>query len=249
MTEYHQFSEVAMLLKLLPLLSIISFLFTSQAAHTEELEPERKPEQEQEQGQGQIEDLDDPTALSSFLGIRTGTNGYGAIAQFGFNSPDSALGHNSFIQFKDDFETLHLRHFSIYKQSGTGLFVDMQRNNANAIPVNRASIGAIQIIPLSDKLRINPALLYGETWTDDKQARKTLFPDTSIVTLYTFIRWQVADDWFVNLVPQYTYSVNGRKIRLFELVTQLGHNITKETSMAINTDEDDNFWLTLKHAF
>jgi hypothetical protein len=245
MTEYHQFSEVAMLLKLLLLLSIISFLFTSQAAHTEELEPERKPEQEQVQ----IEDLDDPTALSSFLGIRTGTNGYGAIAQFGFNSPDSAFGHNSFIQFKDDFETLHLRHFSIYKQSGTGLFVDMQRNNANAIPVNRASVGAIQIIPISDKLRINPALLYGETWTDDKQARKTLFPDTSIVTLYTFIRWQVADDWFVNLVPQYTYSVNGRKIRLFELVTQVGHNITKETSMAINTDEDDNFWLTLKHAF
>ena len=36
-----------MLLKLLPLLSIISFLFTSQAAHTEELEPEH----EQEQGQ------------------------------------------------------------------------------------------------------------------------------------------------------------------------------------------------------
>ena len=113
-----------MLLKLLPLLSIISFLFTSQAAHTEELEPERKPARQgqgQGQGQGQIEDLDDPTALSSFLGIRTGTNGYGAIAQFGFNSPDSAFGHNSFIQFKDDFETLHLRHFSIYKQSGNGV--------------------------------------------------------------------------------------------------------------------------------
>ncbi len=230
-----------MLLKLLSLLSLMSFLITAQAAQTEELELE--PELEQ------IEDLDDPTALSSFLGIRTGTNGYGAIAQFGFNSPDSAFGHNSFIQFKDDFETVHLRHFSIYKQSGTGLFVDMQRNNANAIPVNRASVGAIQIIPISDKLRINPALLYGETWTDDKQAQKALFPDTSIVTLYTFIRWQVADDWFVNLVPQYTYSVNGRKIRLFELVTQVGHNITKETSMAINTDEDDNFWLTLKHAF
>ncbi|MCZ8498868.1 hypothetical protein O9929_15915 [Vibrio lentus] len=59
--------------------------------------------------------------------------------------------------------------------------------------------------------------------------------------LVYLIRWQVADDWFVNLVPQYTYSVNGRKISLFELVTQVGHNINKETSMAINTDEDDNF--------
>ncbi|MHA7231039.1 hypothetical protein ACVT98_19895 [Vibrio campbellii] len=73
-------------------------------------------------------------------------------------------------------------------------------------------------------------------------------PTTPIVTLYSFVRWQMSDDWFVNLVPQYTYSLSGKKIRLFELVTQVGHNITKEATVSLNADEDDNFWLTLKHA-
>ncbi|WP_199459027.1 hypothetical protein [Vibrio owensii] len=193
-------------------------------------------------------ELDDPTALSSFVGLRSGTNGYGAIGQLSFHRPDSAFGHNSFLQFKDDFETVHLRHFSIYKPTGTGLFVDAQRNNTNPIPINRASFGAIQVIPVTETLRINPALLYGSTWTDDKRAQQSLFPDTPIITLYSFIRWQVSSDWFVNLVPQYTYSVGGKKVRLFELVTQVGHNITEEATVSINADEDDNFWLTLKHA-
>lgn len=193
-------------------------------------------------------ELDDPTALSSFVGLRSGTNGYGAIGQLSFHRPASAFGHNSFLQFKDDFETVHLRHFSIYKPTGTGLFVDAQRNNTNPIPINRASFGAIQVIPVTETLRINPALLYGSTWTDDKRVRQSLFPDTPIITLYSFIRWQVSSDWFMNLVPQYTYSVRGKKVRLFELVTQVGHNITEEATVSINADEDDNFWLTLKHA-
>ncbi|WP_404972167.1 hypothetical protein ACI3L8_22200 [Vibrio campbellii] len=223
-----------MILKLLCLLLFISLVATVYASPTNQSD--------------QRDELDDPTALSSFIGFRSGTNGYGAIGQLSFNRPDSHFGHNSFLQFKDDFETIHLRHFSIYKSSGTGVFVDAQRNNAGLLPINRASIGAIQIIPISETIRINPAVLYGSTWTDDKQVRDTLFPTTPIVTLYSFVRWQMSDDWFVNLVPQYTYSLSGKKIRLFELVTQVGHNITKEATVSLNADEDDNFWLTLKHA-
>ncbi|CAH1524657.1 conserved hypothetical protein [Vibrio jasicida] len=230
----YSYPEVAMLLKLMLFLLLILLITSVYASPT-------TPKT--------IEDLDDPTALSSFIGLRTGTNGYGAIGQIGFNSPDSVLGHNSFLQFKDDFETVHLRHFSIYKPSGSGLFLDAQRNNTGSIVVNRASLGAIQIIPVLENLRVNPAFLYGETWTENEAAKNSVFPNTSILTLYTFIRWQVTSDWFVNLVPQYTYSIKGRKIRLFELVTQVGHNITKDSSVAMNTDEDDNFWLTLKHAF
>ncbi|MCZ8486450.1 hypothetical protein O9993_17030 [Vibrio lentus] len=43
--------------------------------------------------------------------------------------------------------------------------------------LTKASVMAIPVISPGAKLRINPALLYGKTqWTDDKQARKTLFP-------------------------------------------------------------------------
>ncbi|CZF81450.1 hypothetical protein GCE9029_02618 [Grimontia celer] len=196
-----------------------------------------------------VGDKDDPTSISSFVGLRTGTNGYGAIFQVGLNDEESTFGHNSFFQLKNDFETAHLRHFSVYKGSGTGIFFDGQHDNSGQFAVNRASLGVIQIIPVGDNLRMNPALLYGETWTDDERVKRTAFPNTSIATLYTFVRWQVSDDWFVNLVPQYTYSLDGRKIRLFEMVTQVGHNISPETSLAINADEDDEFWLTIKHAF
>ncbi len=53
----------------------------------------------------------------------------------------------------------------------------------------------------------------------------------SIVTLYTFIRWQVADDWFVNLVPPaYTWR-KWTKIRLFELVTQVDYKTLLKTDL------------------
>ncbi|ABU73054.1 hypothetical protein VIBHAR_05148 [Vibrio campbellii ATCC BAA-1116] len=43
--------------------------------------------------------------------------------------------------------------------------------------------------------------------------------------------------------------MNSNLIQLrVELVTQVGHNITKEATVSLNADEDDNFWLTLKHA-
>ncbi len=64
-----------MLLKLPSLLSLMSFLYRHKQRNRR-TEPELKPEQEQ----GQIEDLDDPTAELISSGIRTGTNGYGAIA-------------------------------------------------------------------------------------------------------------------------------------------------------------------------
>ncbi|SFM32531.1 hypothetical protein SAMN04487963_2055 [Marinobacter zhejiangensis] len=44
-------------------------------------------------------------------------------------------------------------------------------------------------------------------------------------------------------------SVFIRKIRLFEMVTQLGHNITEDTSFSVSADEDDQVWLTVKQAF
>lgn len=194
-------------------------------------------------------DKDDPTSVSSFAGLRTGTNGYGAIFQLGINDPKSAFGHNSFLQFKDDFETVHLRHLSLYKGSGTGLFVDAQHNNSGMFDVNRASVGVLQVVPVTENLRISPAVLYGKTWTTDDRIKRLAFPDTEIATLYAFARWQIRSDWFLNLIPQYTYSTHGRKVRLFEMVTQLGHNLTKDTSFSINTDEDDQVWLTVKQAF
>ncbi|PML77366.1 hypothetical protein [Enterovibrio norvegicus] len=193
-------------------------------------------------------DKDDPTSVTSFAGMRAGTNGYGAIFQLGIKPEDSAFAHNSFLQLKDDFETVRLRHFSLYKGTGTGVFIDAEHNNSGLFDRNRASAGFIQIIPVNDQLRINPAILYGKTWTTDEKVKRFGFPDTDIATLYTFVRWQIADDWFLNLVPQYTYSTNGKKIRAFEMVTQLGHNINNETSIAINADEDDDFWLTIKHS-
>jgi len=194
-------------------------------------------------------DKDDPASVSSFVGLRTGTNGYGAVFQFGINDPESAFGHNSLLQFKDDFETVHLRHLSLYKGSGTGVFIDAQHNNSGLFDVNRASAGVLQVIPVTENLRISPAILYGQTWTRDDRIRQMAFPDTDIATLYAFTRWQIRSDWFLNLIPQYTYSTNGRKVRLFEMVTQLGHNITEDTSFSVNADEDDQLWLTVKQAF
>ncbi|WP_240334925.1 hypothetical protein [Vibrio sp. LB10LO1] len=100
-----------MILKLLCLLLFISLVATVYASPTNRSE--------------QRDELDDPTALSSFVGFRSGTNGYGAIGQLSFNRPDSHFGHNSFLQFKDDFETVHLRHFSIYKSSGTAYLLTL----------------------------------------------------------------------------------------------------------------------------
>ncbi|UTV30473.1 hypothetical protein [Photobacterium atrarenae] len=193
-------------------------------------------------------DKDDPTSVTSFIGMRTGTNGYGAIGQLGIKPDQSHWAHNSFLQLKDDFETAHLRHFSLYKRSGTGLFLDAQHNNSGRFDVNRASLGLIQIIPVGETIRVNPAILYGETWTTDKQIEQRAFPDTPIATLYTFVKWQIHDGWFLNLVPQYTYSTSGRNIRLFEMTTQLGYNISPQTSMSINADDEDEVWLTIKHA-
>lgn len=194
-------------------------------------------------------DKDDPASVSSFVGLRTGTNGYGAVFQLGVNDVESAFGHNSLLQFKDDFDTVHLRHLSLYKGSGTGVFIDAQHDNSGMFDINRASVGVLQVIPVTESLRISPAILYGQTWTSDDRIKRLAFPDTDIATLYAFTRWQIRSDWFVNLIPQYTYSTNGRKIRLFEMVTQLGHNITEDTSIAVNADEDDQIWLTVKQAF
>lgn len=206
-------------------------------------------------------DKDDPTSISTFAGIRAGTNGYGAIFQLGVNPEGSDFAHNSFLQLKDDFYTAHLRHFSLYKKTGTGLFIDAQHDNSlrnddgrsQSLPDfdrNRVSAGIIQVIPIGDNLRINPALLYGKTWTSDDNISKKGYPDTDIATLYTFVRWQITDAWFLNLVPQYTYSVNDDelKIRKFEMVFQLGYGISTDTSVAFNANEDDEFWITIKHS-
>ncbi|KLN63417.1 hypothetical protein [Vibrio sp. VPAP30] len=189
------------------------------------------------------QDMSDPMAVYTGGEIIAGNKGLGATFQFGLNKGDWGLLGK--IESKNNFENYRARFFAPNRTTGTGLFVDAGHDFSDPNKTtNYATVGLMQAFKLSDKWNLYSALTYGKTWEEND-----LFEETDIVTSVNYLKYDFADQFYLQLVPQYTYGLNGEETRDLSAEVQLGYKVNKDNIILLSGDSDNNTWLTFRSRF
>lgn len=188
-------------------------------------------------------DMSDPMAVYTGGDIVAGSQGLGATFQFGINKGDWGLLGK--IESNNNFENQRARFFTPNKKTGTGLFVDVGHDYSDPNKTsNHASIGLMQVFNLSEKWNLYSAITYGKTWESND-----LFQETDIITSLNYLKYDFADQFYLQIVPQYTYGLNGEETRSFSTEVQLGYKVNQDNIILISGDSDNNTWLTYRRRF
>jgi hypothetical protein len=76
-----------------------------------------------------------------------------------------------------------------------------------------------------------------------------LMQETDIITSLNYLKYDFADQFYLQIVPQYTYGLNGEETRSFSTEVQLGYKVNQDNIILISGDSDNNTWLTYRRRF
>ncbi|MEZ9762090.1 hypothetical protein AB4278_04160 [Vibrio splendidus] len=188
-------------------------------------------------------DMADPMAVYTGGELIAGNKGLGATFQFGVNRGDwGVLGK---LEGKNNFENYRARFFTPNKKTGTGLFIDAGHDFSNDdLTSNYASFGVMQAFKLSNKFKLYSALTYGRMWEENNQ-----FQDTQIISSINYLKYDFADQFYLQFAPQYTYGLDGENTRDFSAEMQLGYKVDSDNIIIFSGDTDNNTWITYRTRF
>jgi len=206
---------------------LIGFYLTSSFVHAE----------------NEKQDMSDPMSVYSGGEIAAGSKGMGGAFQFGLQSGDwGVLGK---IEASDNFENYRARLFAPNKKIGTGLFIDAGHDFSNTgFTSNYATVGAMQVVPINDKVKAYVGLTYGQMWEANN-----LFEDTDILITSVILKYDFTEKFFLTLMPKYTYGLNGEEVRDFSAEMVLGYKVDSDNVVIVSGDSDNNAWLTYRTRF
>ncbi|MCL9774806.1 hypothetical protein [Vibrio methylphosphonaticus] len=188
-------------------------------------------------------DMANPMSVYTGGELIAGNKGLGATFQFGVNQGNWGLLGK--LEGKNNFENYRARFFTPNKKTGTGLFIDAGHDFSNeGMTLNYASVGIMQAFKLSDKVNLYSALTYGQMWEESNQ-----FKDTQIISSVNYLKYDFADQFYLQLVPQYTYGLDGENTRDFSAEMQLGYKVDSDNIIIFSGDTDNNAWITFRNRF
>ncbi|RTR31642.1 hypothetical protein [Shewanella atlantica] len=188
-------------------------------------------------------DMTDPMSVYTGGEIVAGNKGLGATFQFGISKGDwGALGK---LEAKNNFENYRVRFFTPNKKTGTGLFIDAGHDfSVDGLTSNYATVGVMQVFPLSDKVKLYSALTYGKSWEANDQ-----FRETRIISSVNYFKYDFAEKFFLQIAPQYSYGLDGEETRRFSAEFQIGYKVDQDNVVVITGDSDNNAWITYRARF
>lgn len=185
-------------------------------------------------------DLSDPMAVYTGGAITGGNEGLGGAFQFGMHKGDwGVLGK---IEAKENLDAYRARLFTPNSKTGTGIYIDAGTDaSAENFHSNYATIGVLQVIPLAKNLRLYAGLTYGKSWeTDD------LFLDTKIVVVQSYVKYDINNQFYIMLSPQYTYGLDGEETREFFMEFNFGYHIDETKLVYLETSTKNAVILNFK---
>lgn len=185
-------------------------------------------------------DISDPMAVYTGGSLTGGNEGLGASFQFGLNSGNWGLLGN--FEAKSNLDTYRARIFTPNKKTGTGIYIDAGTDSSDeSITANYATLGVLQVVPLSKKLRLYAGITYGKAWEKNEK-----FQDTKIVSVQSYFKYDLNDDFYLMLNPQYTYGLDGENTRQFYMAFLLGFHIDKDRLIFVETTSDNEISVNFK---
>lgn len=189
------------------------------------------------------QDMSDPMAVYTGGEIIAGNKGLGASFQFGLNKGDWGLLGK--VEGTNNFENFRTRLFAPNKKTGTGLFIDAGSDaSSDLLTSNYATVGLMQAFPISDKIRLYSGITYGKMWEAKDQ-----FQETQIITSASYLIYDFAEKFYLQLAPQYSYGLDGEEIRDFSAEFQIGYKVDQDNVIVFTGDTDNNAWMTYRTRF
>ncbi|WP_051303040.1 hypothetical protein [Psychromonas aquimarina] len=175
----------------------------------------------------EVADMSDPTAVYSSAGI--GYSNKGANIKFGLQLPSKAenSAHMITVDVKEGGDIIRGRYFNVNLKTGFAGSIDA--NYDTNTETAHVSFGALQTIPLSEKLTIYPGLYAGVMIGDDvdefgKVNGVSISAMTATAQMYS--KYNITDKLWINLNPAYTTSLYGVETGVFDLETAVSYQIT-----------------------
>ncbi|WP_057831810.1 hypothetical protein [Colwellia sp. TT2012] len=195
---------------------------------------------QQEQKSHQSVDISDPMAVYTGGAITGGNDGLGGAFQFGINKGD--WGFLGKIEAKKNLDAYRIRLFTPNKVTGTGVYIDAGTDTSiDGITSNYATIGVLQVVPLTKNLRLYAGLTYGESWeANDK------FEETKIVIAQSYFKYDINEQFYLMLNPQYTYGFNGEETRQFYMEFDFGYHLDETKLVYLQTSTENTIILNFK---
>lgn len=188
-------------------------------------------------------DMTDPMSVYTGGEVIAGNKGLGASFQFGLNKGNWGLLGK--IEAKNNFENYRSRFFAPNKKTGTGLFIDAGSDKSNdLLTSNYATIGLMQAFPISDKFKFYSAITYGKMWEENDQFQKT-----QIISSVNYFKYDFAEQFYIQIAPQYSYGLDGEAIRDFSAEFQIGYKVDLNNVIVLTGDSDNNTWITYRTRF
>jgi len=192
--------------------TVLPFLFLSPAMATE---------------QEEVADMSDPTAVYTSVGLGYGNKGYNA--KIGLQLPDAGDGsaHMISLEVKEGGDTFRGRYFKVDTTSGFASSLDASYDQLTGTA--HVSAGALQTIPLTERLVIYPGLYLGGMIGDQENLRGQttgvdLLAITATAQLYS--KFQITEQMWLNLNPAYTTSLYGIESNKFDVEVAVGYQFT-----------------------
>lgn len=185
-------------------------------------------------------DISDPMAVYTGGALTGGNDGLGGAFQFGLHKGDWGLLGK--IEAKKNLDAYRARFFTPNSKTGTGIFIDAGTDaSTEDIRSNYATVGVLQVVPLSKKLRLYVGATYGKSWeADDK------FEETKIAIVQTYLKYDIDDKFYMMLNPQYTYGFDGEETRKFFMEFNFGYHIDATKLVYLETSTENDVILNFK---
>ncbi|WP_019614746.1 hypothetical protein [Psychromonas ossibalaenae] len=189
------------------------------------------------------QDMTDPMSVYTGGEITAGNKGLGASFQFGLHKGDWGLLGK--IEAENNFESSRARFFAPNKNTGTGLFIDAGSDKSNELLTsNYATLGVMQAFTISDKVKLYSAITLGKMWEENNQ-----FQETQIITSVSYLKYDFAEKFYLQLAPQYSYGLDGEEIRDFSAEFQIGYKVDQDNVIVFTGDTDNNAWISYRTRF
>lgn len=185
-------------------------------------------------------DISDPMAVYTGGALTGGNDGLGGAFQFGLHKGDWGLLGK--IEAKKNLDAYRARFFTPNSKTGTGIFIDAGTDSSiDGVTSNYATVGVLQVIPLSKQLRLYAGLTYGKSWEAND-----LFEETKIVMAQSYFKYDINDKFYLMLNPQYTYGFDGEETRKFMMEFLFGYHIDATKLVYLETSTENVVILNFK---
>jgi len=196
-------------------------------------------------------DLSDPRAVYSSVGIAAGKEGVNLSASYG-GYLNGLYKHKMTVEAMNDLDYYNADYIVVNDRTKSGFSIettwDRDEWGFNELDdidgVNSVAGGVFAKVPLlnNKKLNLYPKLNLGLLWGDDVDS-------TTYIQVETPLQYNVTERIWVGTTPTYTYAMQGYDIRDWNVSIEAGIQLSPEFTFVGNFNSDDELWFDVIFTF